>query len=83
MLTNMTKAVKIANHFTNIIIQLSNFDASKKNMHPDDLKAIWICQECKMKYIFHSDIEDHKSSTYHKLIEKRAIISLAAETFTQ
>jgi hypothetical protein len=52
-------------------------------MHPDDLKAIWICQECKMKYIFHSDIEDHKSSTYHKLIEKRAMISLAAETFTQ
>jgi hypothetical protein len=34
-------------------------------MHPDDLKAISICHECEMKYIFHSDIEDHKSSTDH------------------
>jgi hypothetical protein len=49
-------------------------------MHPDDLKAIWICHECKMKYVFHSDIEDHKDATGHKVIEKRAMISLA-ETF--
>jgi hypothetical protein len=51
-------------------------------MHPDDLRAIWICHECKMKFIFHSDIEDHKDSTGHKVIEKRAMVSLA-ETFVQ
>ena len=51
-------------------------------MHSDDLKAIWICHECKMKYVFHSDIEDHKDSTGHKVIEKRAMVSLA-ETFAQ
>jgi hypothetical protein len=51
-------------------------------MHPDDLKAIWICHECKMKFVFHSDTADHKDSTGHKLIEKRAMISLA-EPFTQ
>jgi hypothetical protein len=39
-------------------------------MHPDDLKAIWICDECKMKFVFHSDIEDHNDSTGHKLTEK-------------
>ena len=33
-----------------------------------------------MKFIFHSDTADHKSSTKHKVIEKRAMISLA-ETF--
>ena len=53
------------------------------DMHPDDLKAIWICHECKMKFVFHSDTADHKDSTGHKLIEKRSMISLAAETFTQ
>ncbi len=51
-------------------------------MHPDDLKAIWICHECKMKFIFYSDMADHKSSTGHTVIEKGAMISLA-ETFTQ
>ena len=50
-------------------------------MHPDDLKAIWICHECKMKFVFHSDPADDKSSTGDKVIEKRAMISLA-ETFT-
>ncbi len=50
-------------------------------MHPDDLKAIWICHECKMKFVFHSDTEDHKDSTGHKVIEKRAMISLAEKTF--
>jgi hypothetical protein len=45
-------------------------------MHPDDLKAIWICHECKMKYIFHSDIVDHKDLTGHDLIEKVKMRSL-------
>ncbi len=51
-------------------------------MHPDDLKAIWICHECKMKFVFHSDTVDHKDLTGHKLIEKIAWISLAEKTFT-
>jgi hypothetical protein len=34
-------------------------------MHPDDLKAIWICHECKMKFVFYSDTAYHKSSTEH------------------
>ena len=46
-------------------------------MHPDDLKAIWIYHEYKMKFVFHSDTADHKSSTGHKVIEKRAMISFA------
>ncbi len=45
-------------------------------MHPDDLKAIWICHDCKMKFVFHSDIEDHKDSTGHDLAEKVMMISL-------
>ncbi len=24
-------------------------------MHPDDLKAIWICHECNMKFVFQGD----------------------------
>jgi hypothetical protein len=38
-------------------------------MHPDDLKAIWICHECKMKFVFHSDTADHKNLTERKLQE--------------
>lgn len=50
-------------------------------MHQDDLKAIWICHECKMKFLFHSDIEDHKDSTGHKLNEKVMIVMVSpAET---
>jgi hypothetical protein len=44
-------------------------------MHPDDLKAIWICHECKIVFVFHSDIEDHEGSTGHKKIEKLMILS--------
>jgi hypothetical protein len=51
-------------------------------MHPDDLKAIWVCYECKMIFVFHSDIDDHKDLTGHKLIEKVMMIS-PSETFTQ
>jgi hypothetical protein len=40
------------------------------SMQPDDLKAIWICHECRTKFLFHSDIDDHKDSTGHKLIAK-------------
>jgi hypothetical protein len=44
-------------------------------MHPDDLKAIWICHECKMVFVFHSDITDHKDLTGHNIIEKVMMIS--------
>jgi hypothetical protein len=40
-------------------------------MHPDDLK-----------FIFHSDIEDHNNSTGHKLTEKVMFTMVpSAETF--
>jgi len=45
-------------------------------MHPDDLKAIWICHECRMVFIFHSDINDHEDLTGHTMIEKVTTISL-------
>ena len=51
-------------------------------MHPDDLKVIWICHECKKAFVFYSDVEDHKDLSGHKLIEKVMMIS-PAETFTQ
>jgi hypothetical protein len=51
-------------------------------MHPDDLKAIWICHECRMVFVFHSDIDDHKDSSGHKMIEKVMMIS-AAETLAE
>ena len=49
-------------------------------MHPDDLKAIWICHECKMKFAFHSDTVDHKHSTGHKLMGKAMILIPPEET---
>jgi hypothetical protein len=51
-------------------------------MHPDDLKAIWICKECHKIFVFHSDVDDHKDLSGHKLNEKVMMIS-TAETFTQ
>jgi hypothetical protein len=44
-------------------------------MHPDDLKAIWICHECKIVFVFHSDVDDHKDLAGHKIIEKVMMIS--------
>ena len=45
------------------------------DMQPDDLKAIWICHECKIVFVFHSDVDDHKGLTGHKIIEKVMMIS--------
>jgi hypothetical protein len=53
-----------------------------KKMHPDDLKVIWICYECKKVFLFHSDVSDHEDSTSHKLIEKVMMVP-STETFTQ
>ena len=44
-------------------------------MHPDDLKAIWICHECRKVFVFHSDVEDHKDLSEHHMIEKVMMIS--------
>jgi hypothetical protein len=44
-------------------------------MHPDDLNAIWLCQECKCSFVFHSDVEDHKVKTGHTPIEKYDLVS--------
>ncbi len=44
-------------------------------MHPDDLKSMWICHVCKMKFVFHSDVDDHKGLTGHDVIEKVMMIS--------
>lgn len=34
-------------------------------MHPDDLKTMWLCCECGCKFVFHSDVEDHKAHLNH------------------
>jgi hypothetical protein len=50
------------------------------HMHPDDLKAIWICHECRKVFVFHSDIEDHERLTAHKMIEKVKMAISSTET---
>ena len=37
-------------------------------MHPDDLKTIWLCCECKRNFLFHSDVEDHKREFNHSRV---------------
>ena len=39
-------------------------------MHPEDLKMIWICQECDSHFIFHADVSDHRAQTGHARITK-------------
>jgi hypothetical protein len=48
-------------------------------MHPDDLKAVWICHECHKVFVFHSDVDDHEGLSGHKMVEKVTLIS--PETF--
>jgi hypothetical protein len=31
----------------------------------DDLKVVWICDDCKIGLIFHDDVEDHCKDTGH------------------
>jgi hypothetical protein len=50
------------------------------SMHPDDLKAIWVCHECRAKFVFHSDVDDHKDLTGHKPVEKVMMMISSAET---
>ena len=34
-------------------------------MHPEDLKTVWLCCECKRNFLFHSDVEDHRREFNH------------------
>ena len=36
-----------------------------KQMHPEDLKTVWLCCDCKRNFLFHSDVEDHKKQFNH------------------
>lgn len=51
-------------------------------MHQDDLKAMWIYHTCKVIFIFHSDVDDHKHQTGHDLIEKVMMVS-TSDTLAQ
>ena len=44
-------------------------------MHPEDLKILCICVECRQRFIFHSDWEDHQVETGHYSIKKYDLIS--------
>ena len=37
-------------------------------MHPEDLKTVWLCSECRRNFLFHSDVEDHKSQFNHSKV---------------
>jgi len=37
-------------------------------MHPDDLKTMWLCCECRRNFLFHSDFEDHKKEFNHSRV---------------
>ena len=34
-------------------------------MHPEDLKTVWLCCDCRRNFLFHSDVEDHKRQFNH------------------
>jgi hypothetical protein len=72
--------MKILNHLIYTIIQ--QYPSIMTKMHADEQEAMWICQECQTIFLFYDDTIRHTDSTGHKVIEKRAMISLA-ETFAQ
>jgi hypothetical protein len=37
-------------------------------MHPEDLKTVWLCCECRRNFLFHSDVEDHKRQFNHSKV---------------
>jgi hypothetical protein len=37
-------------------------------MHPEDLKTVWLCWECRRNFLFHSDVEDHKREFKHSKV---------------
>ncbi len=40
------------------------------NMHHDDLKMMWVCNKCRSRFVFHSDVDEHRKKTEHLTIEK-------------
>jgi hypothetical protein len=70
----------LINSYNNAIASSAQREKERdtQTMHPDDLKAIWICHECRMVFVFHSDVEDHKDLSGHKTIEKVMISSTLA-----
>jgi hypothetical protein len=36
------------------------------DMNRDDLKVVWICDDCKIVLVFHDDCEVHRQDTGHK-----------------
>jgi hypothetical protein len=69
----------LINSYNNAIASSAGRERERdiKHMHPDDLKAIWICHECRTLFVFHSDVEDHTDLSGHKTIEKVMMISPA------
>jgi hypothetical protein len=37
-------------------------------MHPEDLKTVWLCCECRRNFLFHSDVEDHRRQFNHSKV---------------
>ena len=37
-------------------------------MHPEDLKTVWLCCECRRNFLFHSDVEDHRKQFNHSKV---------------
>jgi len=44
-------------------------------MHPEDLKILRICVDCRQRFIFHSDWEDHQHQTGHSSMKKYDLLS--------
>jgi hypothetical protein len=37
-------------------------------MHPEDLKTVWLCCECRRNFLFHTDVEDHQRQFNHSKV---------------
>jgi len=44
-------------------------------MHPEDLKILRICVDCRQRFMFHSDWEDHQLHTGHYSMKKYDLLS--------
>jgi hypothetical protein len=44
-------------------------------MHSDDLNNMWVCHQCKMRFIFIADMEDHRATTGHSNLTKYDLLS--------
>ncbi len=51
-------------------------------MHPEDLKTVWLCCECRRNFLFHSDVEDHKRQFNHSKVMLRNISDTAGRAST-